>query len=105
MSFAHLIESLVGISYFLFRNARLLDEDDDKLQNFAMIEQVVQTNLTGLIHVTRKAFHLMKKSNDYGLIINIGSITGHIVPNIDLNFGVYPATKHAVTNQRFSRFS
>lgn len=61
-----------------------------------MIEQVIQTNLTGLILASREAFRLMKKSGDYGLIINIGSITGHGVPNIDLNWGIYPATKHAV---------
>lgn len=57
------------------------------------IEEVIQTNLTGLIYVTRKAFHLMDKSGDYGIIINIGSVAGHGVPIMDFKFNVYPGTK------------
>lgn len=60
------------------------------------MEQVIQTNLTGLIYCTRKAFHLMDKSNDYGIIINIGSIAGHTVPVLNFKFNIYPGTKHAV---------
>jgi NADP-dependent 3-hydroxy acid dehydrogenase YdfG len=57
------------------------------------IEEVIQTNLTGLIHVTRKAFHLMEKSNDFGIIVNIGTIFGHGVPITDINLNIYPGTK------------
>lgn len=60
------------------------------------VEEVVQTNFTGLVHCTRKAFHLMEKSNDYGIIINIGSVAGHGIPSLDFKFNVYPGTKHAV---------
>lgn len=39
----------------------------------------------------------MDKSGDYGIIINIGSITGHSVPNIPgFKLNVYPGTKYAV---------
>jgi NADP+-dependent farnesol dehydrogenase len=38
----------------------------------------------------------MEKSEDYGIIINIGSIAGHGVPFMDFKFNVYPGTKHAV---------
>lgn len=38
----------------------------------------------------------MDKSGDYGIIVNIGSISGHCVPNLDFKFNVYPGTKHAV---------
>lgn len=39
----------------------------------------------------------MDKSGDYGIIINIGSVAGHGIPNIpSFKFNVYPATKHAV---------
>jgi NADP-dependent 3-hydroxy acid dehydrogenase YdfG len=57
------------------------------------IEQVIQTNFTGLVYVTRKAFRLMDKSNDYCMIVNIGSITGHSVPAYGFKFNVYPSTK------------
>jgi NADP+-dependent farnesol dehydrogenase len=38
----------------------------------------------------------MEKSDDFGMIINIGSIAGHSVPVFDFKFNVYPGTKHAV---------
>lgn len=60
------------------------------------MEQVIQTNFTGLVHCTRKGFHLIQKSDDYGIIINIGSIVGHYVPNGEYKFNVYPGTKHAL---------
>lgn len=60
------------------------------------IEQVIQTNFTGLVHCTRKAFRLIEKSDDYGIIINIGSTLGHTVPAVDFKFNVYAGTKHAV---------
>jgi short-subunit dehydrogenase len=61
-------------------------------------EEIIQTNFTGLVQVTRKAFHLMQKSNDYGMIINIGSVYSHGVPWIDFNANVYAGTK--VQNMR-----
>jgi short-subunit dehydrogenase len=57
------------------------------------IDKIIKTNFTGLVHVTRKAFHLMEKSNDSGMIINIGSIFSHGVPWSDLNINVYAGTK------------
>lgn len=72
----------------------LADEHADKLDN------VINTNFNGLIHVTRHAFDLMKKSDDYGLIVNVNSIVGHITPfplEGKAISNVYPGTKHAVT--------
>lgn len=60
------------------------------------IEKTIQTNFTGLIHCVRKSFRLIEKSDDYGMIINMGSIGGHTVPVIDMNFNVYVGTKHAI---------
>lgn len=60
------------------------------------MEQVIQTNFTGLVHCTQKAFRLMEKSGDFGIIINIGSVAGHAIPSLDFKFNVYPGTKHAV---------
>lgn len=60
---------------------------------------IINTNFTGLVQVTRQAFRLIKKSNDYGMIVNINSIAGHIVPYIKegQSSNVYFGSKHAVT--------
>lgn len=73
----------------------ILEEGNDK-ETIEKIEEVIQTNFTGLVHCTRKAFHLMDKSGDYGMIINIGSVGGHNIPLIDFKYNVYPGTKFAV---------
>lgn len=71
-------------------------EGSDDLKAMQSFEQIIQLNFTGLVHFTRKAFHLIEKSEDYGIIINIGSIVGHAVPNSGPGMNVYPGTKFAV---------
>jgi short-subunit dehydrogenase len=75
-----------------FRDVEITDNEDDATA-MDKIEQIIKTNFTGLIHMTRKAFHLMEKSNDYGIIVNIGSVAGHGVPVMDFKFNAYPGTK------------
>jgi short-subunit dehydrogenase len=75
-----------------FRDVEITDNEDDATA-MDKIEQVIQTNFTGLVHMTRKAFHLMEKSNDYGIIVNIGSVAGHIVPFMDIKLNVYAGSK------------
>jgi len=59
----------------------------------------VNTNITGLVVCTREAYRLMLKHDDYGYIINMNSVRGHISPLVFMNFtNVYSATKFAVTN-------
>jgi NADP-dependent 3-hydroxy acid dehydrogenase YdfG len=74
------------------RYAEITDSGDDATAMEKM-EQVIQTNFTGMIHVTRKTFPLMNKSDDHGMIINISSVTGHSVPAYGFKFNVYPGTK------------
>ena len=53
-----------------------------------------------MVQTTRHAYRLMKKSDDYGYIININSIAGHVVPfpaDGVSRSNVYHGTKHAVT--------
>lgn len=96
------IEETFGFIHILVNNAGVIRDFDifdneDDLKALEKIEQVIQTNFTGLVHCTRKAFHLIEKSNDYGIIINIGSIAGHgVSSSLDFKFNVYPGTKHAV---------
>jgi NAD(P)-dependent dehydrogenase (short-subunit alcohol dehydrogenase family) len=56
-----------------YRDALITDvqKDDSAMDK---IEEVVNTNFLGLVHVTRKAYRLMEASNDYGIIINISMI-------------------------------
>lgn len=61
------------------------------------MNQVIDVNVRGLLQCTREAFKLMKKSDDYGLIININSIAGHKIPFLDMSLNIYGSTKHAVT--------
>ena len=55
-------------------------------------EQMIDTNVKGLLYVTRKIVPMMIARNS-GYIINIGSIAGK---EVYLNGNVYCATKHAV---------
>lgn len=61
------------------------------------MNQVIDTNFRGLMQCTREAYRLMKKADDYGLIININSIAGHLTPVLDISLNVYGSTKFAVT--------
>lgn len=75
------------------RKAEILDNDEQSLIN---INQVIDTNFRGLLMCTRKAYQLISKSNDYGLIININSVAGHLIPFVPFSMNVYCSTKHAV---------
>lgn len=96
------IEEKFGVIHILVNNAGVVrnikiltdEEVSDK------ISEVINTNFAGLVHVTREAFRLLKKSQDYGMIININSNAGHKVPfptNKDVSHNVYHGSKFAVT--------
>lgn len=78
------------------RNIKILSDDDVSEE----VEDVIRTNFNGLVHVSREAYKLMKKSNDYGFICNINSNLGHRVPfpfDKNLSHNVYQGSKFAVT--------
>ncbi|KAG4066872.1 hypothetical protein HA402_012939 [Bradysia odoriphaga] len=78
------------------RNIKILSDEDVSQK----IEEIIRTNFNGLVHVTREAFRLIKKSNDYGFICNINSNLGHRVPfplDKSLSHNVYQGSKYAVT--------
>lgn len=71
---------------------------DDNPENFAQLQQVINTNLTGLVQCSQEAFKIMKSQDDYGVIINMNSVLGHQIPYLEaINLNVYPATKFAVS--------
>lgn len=64
------------------------------------LKTVIDTNIMGVIHCSRKAFNSMKSRDVEGHVVNINSITGHqclagVFTQYSMN--VYPATKFAVT--------
>lgn len=98
-TFKHIQEKF-GVVHILVNNAgivknmNLLDEGDGA---FEMLNEIMDTNVRGLVQCTREAFRLMKMSGDYGLIINITSIHSHHVPFLSVSQNLYTASKHTVT--------
>lgn len=87
--YINILINCAGIS----RDCRILDEDEtvtDKLN------AVIKTNFTGTVYCTREAFRLMKKSDDYGLIVNTCSVFGHSIPIEGASLNLYAPTKFAV---------
>lgn len=66
----------------------------DKIYEGKLIdwEEMIDTNIKGLLYVSRAVLPIMVKRNS-GLVINIGSIAGH---EVYPKGNVYCATKHAV---------
>lgn len=93
------IEDNFGTINILVNNAAICQvnnvlNDSDDAEN--LINQMISTNFTGLVHCTRKALPLMKKNDDPSIIININSILGHHVSYMDYSLGIYPATKFGI---------
>ena len=88
------IEKEVGTVHILVNNAGIalvhgmFGDDDDKTDE--IISSTINTNFLGLVRVARKAYKLMKKTDDYGIIINIGSIVGHNAQSFEHAVNVYP---------------
>lgn len=68
-------------------------------EHLNVLDQVIDTNLRGLVHCTAFAYKLMANNTAGGHIVNINSILGHsaaaFTPVPISN--VYPATKFGVT--------
>lgn len=74
------------------------------------IQQVLQTNVMGVIHCTQRAFKSMTERNFNGHIILINSIGGHQVLPTSSCTNIYSPTKYALTaineiyRQEFNEF-
>lgn len=71
---------------------------EDKTENF---RKSFDVNVIASCVCLREAVNLMKETTRSGQIIIMNSILGHRIPDIPYpmkpSFGVYPATKHALT--------
>lgn len=83
---------------FFFRSAMILGTPPTA-EHLSALDQVIDTNLRGLVHCTAFAYQLMINNTGGGHIVNINSILGHsaapFAPAPLSN--VYPATKFGVT--------
>ena len=76
----------------LGHNIPVLSDSEDATEK---INNTIDVNFTACVHVTREAVRLIKKSEDYGMIINVASMFGHAIP-FPIVGNVYAATKFAV---------
>ncbi|XP_070506153.1 farnesol dehydrogenase-like [Chironomus tepperi] len=93
------IEDTFGTINIFLNNAGIsvvnnMLEEGDEAENF--VNHMISTNFIGVVHCTRKAVELMKKSDDPSIIVNINSTLGHQIPFMPVSLGVYPATKFGV---------
>ncbi|GAB0091873.1 hypothetical protein DMENIID0001_067620 [Sergentomyia squamirostris] len=86
------IDVLVNNAGIANMKIKLIDRDST-----FKINDIIQTNVVGLINCTREAVASMKERDFPGQIININSVVGHRVlpPLPNVNWIIYPATKFA----------
>lgn len=67
--------------------------DDENVDN--LFSSVLDTNVKGIIYCSRQGYNLIKKTNDYGMIINISATVGHYLPFCK-GLNVYSPSKSTV---------
>lgn len=77
----------------IFNNIQMLDTSEEIT---AKIIKQVEVNFLGVVHCARETLRIMKKFDDFGVIINICSVAGliNIFPPPYIN--IYGPSKHAV---------
>ncbi|XP_017475546.1 PREDICTED: farnesol dehydrogenase-like, partial [Rhagoletis zephyria] len=96
------IEQTLGGVDILVNNAGVLIPGALLTQSLSEINQVLQTNIVGVVHCTQRAFKSMKSRNFDGHVFLINSLTGHGVlscpPDEVPNFSIYGPSKFAITS-------
>jgi NADP-dependent 3-hydroxy acid dehydrogenase YdfG len=85
-SFVNVHINSAGVAH----NVSLLDEDSTE-----KINNTIDINFKGTVCCAREAIRLIRKAEDFGMIINIGSIFGNVIP-FPVDGNIYSATKFAV---------
>jgi NADP+-dependent farnesol dehydrogenase len=95
------IATLFGGVDVLINNAGVYFQGDlTEPGNTAFVMETVNTNLLAPVFCTREAVQQMKKRGNYGHIVHINSVAGHIVPQSTPelpSYNMYAPSKYAVT--------
>lgn len=99
-AFDWIIENLGGVDVMV-NNAGALFPGQLLTMDASEMQQVLQTNVMGVVYCTQRAFKSMKERGVAGHILIVNSILGHSIfyPMKGLlpELNIYPATKYAVT--------
>lgn len=95
------IEEELGGADILVNNAGKLSGGQLSTMPLDTVQQVLQTNVMGVVYCTQRAFQSMRQRNAAGHVVLINSIVGHYIfnplPGCLQELNMYPATKHALT--------
>ncbi|XP_043660128.1 farnesol dehydrogenase [Drosophila teissieri] len=85
----------------LINNAGKLSGGQLLTMSVDTVQQVLQTNVMGVVYCTRRAFESMRQRQAAGHVVLLNSIVGHYIfnplPGSQQELNMYPATKHAIT--------
>ena len=99
-AFDQIVAQFGGVD-ILVNNAGCLKSGQLVTMNVADVEQVLQTNVMGVIYCTQRAFKSMKERKFDGHVVLINSIAGHQVVaalgDSAPEFNIYAASKFAIT--------
>lgn len=99
-AFDKIVQKFGGID-ILVNNAGCVKLGQLSTMDVADVEQVLQTNVLGVVYCTQRAFKSMKERNFNGHVVLINSVAGHkVVSSINgatPEFNIYPASKFAIT--------
>ncbi|KAH8419764.1 hypothetical protein KR009_002293 [Drosophila setifemur] len=94
-------EKELGGVDILINNAGMLTGGQLLTMPLDIVQQVLQTNVMGVVYSTQRAFASMRQRQVTGHVVLLNSIVGHYLfnplPGSHQELNMYPATKHALT--------
>ncbi|XP_002022919.2 farnesol dehydrogenase [Drosophila persimilis] len=95
------VEERLGGADILINNAGKLSGGQLLTMALDTVQQVLQTNVMGVVYCTQRAFQSMRQRSASGHVVLLNSVVGHYLfnplPGSQQELNMYPATKHAVT--------
>ncbi|XP_034490227.1 farnesol dehydrogenase [Drosophila innubila] len=95
------IETELGGPDILINNAGKLSGGQLVTMSLDKVQQVLQTNVMGVVYCTQRAFQSIRERNTPGHVVLMNSIVGHYLfnpqPGRLQELNMYPATKHALS--------
>ncbi|XP_011177872.2 farnesol dehydrogenase [Zeugodacus cucurbitae] len=100
-AFDWIINELGGVD-ILINNAGIFKPGQACTSDPVVLQQVMQTNVMGVVYCTQRAFKSMKERNVDGHVVIVNSVLGHSVPLVIGNdkppmMNVYGPSKYAIT--------